>query len=197
MNHFQLTGIVILAIFYGCYFFKMFSQKRRGIQTDQLGKGEKDLRTIQTERALKRTTVAIAVIQVCSLFISDPDMIIPVNETIHYVGFGVACVGIIFFISAAITMGDSWRAGVNSEQSTQLITNGIYRLGRNPAFVGFDLLYIGITMAFPNWILLIVSCMGVVMMHFQIIEEEKHLAMVFGEDYNTYKKRTSRYFLFF
>ena len=197
MNHFQLAGIVILVLFYGCYFFKMFIQRHKGIQTDQLGKGSKDLRTIQTERALKRTTVAIAVIQACSLFISDPDMIIPVNATIHYVGFGVACVGIIFFIAAAITMGDSWRAGVNSEQSTQLITNGIYRLGRNPAFVGFDLLYIGITMAFPNWILLIVSCMGIVMMHFQIIEEEKHLATVFGEDYHTYKKRTSRYFLFF
>ena len=36
----QLTAVMILAIFYGCYFSKMLAQRRKGIQTDQIGKGK-------------------------------------------------------------------------------------------------------------------------------------------------------------
>lgn len=35
---FQIIGILILLIFYGCYFIKMFNQCSKGIQTDQIGK---------------------------------------------------------------------------------------------------------------------------------------------------------------
>lgn len=198
MNQFQIASIVILALFYGCYLFKMFSQRREGIRADRLlGKGTKDFSTAHAERTLKRTTVAIAVIQICSLFIDDPNMSISVNEIVRYIGLGVASLGIIFFVAAISAMGNNWRVGVDKNQQTQLVTNGIYRLSRNPAFIGFDLIYIGITMAFPNWILLIVSCMGIVMMHFQILEEERHLPDIFGKAYTDYKKLTPRYFLFF
>lgn len=197
MSQFQIAGIVILALFYGCYLFKMFSQRRKGILTDRLGKGTKDFSTANAERSLKRTTISIAVIQVCSLFINDPNMSIPANEIIRYTGLGVASLGIIFFVAAILAMGNNWRAGVDKDQKTQLVVNGIYRLSRNPAFIGFDFMYIGITMAFPNWILLIVSCMGIVMMHFQILEEERHLPDIFGEAYTDYKKQTPRYLLFF
>ena len=37
---FQLISVAAFAAFYGCYFVKMLRQKRRGIQTDQLGKGK-------------------------------------------------------------------------------------------------------------------------------------------------------------
>ena len=37
---FQVTAIILLLVFYGCYFGKMFLQKRQGIQTDQIGKGK-------------------------------------------------------------------------------------------------------------------------------------------------------------
>lgn len=35
---FQIIGIAILLIFYGCYFIKMLNQRYKGIKTDQLGK---------------------------------------------------------------------------------------------------------------------------------------------------------------
>ena len=36
---FKVVGFLILITFYGCYFAKMISQKKKGIQTDQIGKG--------------------------------------------------------------------------------------------------------------------------------------------------------------
>lgn len=47
-------------------------------------------------------------------------------------------------------MRDSWRAGIDRTQKTKIINTGIYRYSRNPAFVGFDLLYIGMRLAFSN-----------------------------------------------
>lgn len=41
-------------------------------------------------------------------------------------------------------MRDSWRAGISETDKTELVTEGIYQISRNPAFLGFDLLYIGI-----------------------------------------------------
>ena len=37
---FQIIAFTILLLFYGCYFVKMLSQQRKGIQTDQIAKGK-------------------------------------------------------------------------------------------------------------------------------------------------------------
>ena len=48
---FQAGAIIILLLFYGCYFGKMFLQKKKGIQTDQIGKGKTVLPALlQTDR---------------------------------------------------------------------------------------------------------------------------------------------------
>ena len=41
-------------------------------------------------------------------------------------------------------MRDSWRAGISETDKTELVTEGIYQISRNPAFLRFDLLHIGI-----------------------------------------------------
>ena len=37
---YQVTALVILAVFYGCHFLKMLMQQRKGIRTDQIGQGK-------------------------------------------------------------------------------------------------------------------------------------------------------------
>lgn len=93
-----------------------------------------------------------------------------------------------------LTMKDSWRAGVSETDKTELVTDGIYQISRNPAFLGFDLVYIGILLLFFNWILVFFSVFAMVMFHLQIVKvEEKFLVSVFGEDYAQYKKTVNRY----
>jgi protein-S-isoprenylcysteine O-methyltransferase Ste14 len=41
-------------------------------------------------------------------------------------------------------MKDSWKAGISEIDKTELVTEGIYQISRNPVFLGFNLLYIGI-----------------------------------------------------
>ncbi len=113
-----------------------------------------------------------------------------------WIGIGVAALGVLVFIAAAATMRDSWRAGIPEKDKTELVTTGIYRISRNPAFLGFDLLYLGLLLAFFNYLHLLFALCAVVMLHLQILQEEKFLTETFGEKYTEYKKHTGRYLLF-
>ncbi|MDE6942266.1 MAG: isoprenylcysteine carboxylmethyltransferase family protein, partial [Lachnospiraceae bacterium] len=98
------------------------------------------------------------------------------------------------FLAAVLTMRDSWRAGIPETDRTEFVSHGIYRYSRNPAFLGFDLMYVGILLMYFNGILLLFTIWVIAMLHLQILQEEKYLETVFGEAYRTYRKCTGRYF---
>ena len=186
---FQITAVVILIIFYGCYFGKMFIQRKKGIQTDQIGKGKVGVVKL-IELTMKVTTIAVPVVEVISIFLNT----LGLPASMRYVGIIVALIGDLVFICSVVTMRDSWRAGVSETDKTELVTNGIYQISRNPAFLGFNLVYIGIVMMFFNWVLFAFSVFAMIMFHLQIVNvEEEFLFKTFGKEYADYKKKVNRY----
>jgi len=186
---FQIIALIILLIFYGCYFGKMISQKKRGIKTDQIGKGKTGFVKV-VELTMKVATIAVPIVEVISIGFSTTCL--PVYARIF--GVVLALIGDAVFICSILTMRDSWRAGVAEEDKTELVTSGIYKISRNPAFLGFDLVYIGILLMFFNWGLFVVSVFAIMMFHLQIVNvEEDFLIKTFGEDYLAYRKKINRY----
>jgi len=186
---FQLIGILILAVFYVCYFAKMFRQKQKGILTDQLGKGKTGPARM-IEVTVKAATILVPLVEVIS--IATMTTLLPFWARI--VGMAVAVCGVMAFILSVITMRDSWRAGVPEKERTELVTSGIYQISRNPAFLGFDLVYIGILAMFFNPVLLAASVFAILMLHLQIIKvEEPFLVSAFGAPYREYQRRVNRY----
>lgn len=98
------------------------------------------------------------------------------------------------FVTAIATMRDSWRAGIPEGQKTALVTTGIYRFSRNPAFLGFDCMYIGLLAAFFSVVHFVFALWAVIMLHLQILQEERYLTATFGPAYEDYKTHTGRYF---
>lgn len=185
---FKLMAIFILAVFYAIYFGKMIIQKKKGITTHQIGKRkEKKLHTV--EALMSVATFSVVIIQLLSIFF---DWNIMPSGT-RFTGFCIAGIGDIFFLISVIYMKDSWRAGIPEKDKTKLVTDGIYKFSRNPAFVGFDFMYIGILLMFFNIGTLLFSLFSIVMLHLQILQEEKYMAKTFGEEYLEYKKKVFRY----
>lgn len=186
---FKLIAIASFVAFYGCYIAKMFSQKRQGIQTDQLGKGKVGFVKF-VEVGVKTAAVLVCIAGIVSVFIG-------VNRNpaaVRAIGAAVSIVGTAVFITSVVTMRDSWRAGVSNTDKTELVTNGIYQISRNPAFLGFDLLYIGTLMMFFNPVLCAFTVFAVLMYHLQIVNvEEDFLLVTFGDEYLQYKKKVCRY----
>lgn len=193
MDIYMVIGLIAFFLFYGSYYAKMFMQKRQGIKTDLMGKGSKPKRTFIIEVILKIATFSMAAIQLVSILFENRFSMVIENDLVRYIGLTIALLGVVIFIIAFTTMGTSWRAGVGSEEKTDIINTGIYKYSRNPAFVGFDFIYIGIALGFSNIVNLVFTVFVVIMFHLQILEEEKYLPSVFGQDYLDYKKKTMRY----
>lgn len=185
---FKLIAIFILAVFYAIYFGKMIIQKKKGITTHQIGKRkEKKLHTVETLMSV--ATFSVVIIQLLSIFFDWNIM----PSGARFTGFCIAGIGDIFFLISVTYMKDSWRAGIPEKDKTKLVTDGIYKFSRNPAFVGFDFMYIGILLMFFNIGTLLFSLFSIVMLHLQILQEEKYMAKTFGEEYLEYKKKVFRY----
>lgn len=190
------TGILI-SCFYVLYFAKQLLLRRKGIHTNRLAKGSKPRKTAMIETGLLITTYGCAAVQCASVFLSRFMLPLPLPAAVRVAGLILAGGGVVFFLLAITVMRDSWRAGVDESQKTEIVTSGIYRHSRNPAFVGFDLLYIGTALAVPNVVMTAAAVLGIVFMHLQILEEEKFLPGIFGDEYLQYKQHTPRYLLFF
>lgn len=186
---FQLFTIGIFAAFYGCYLAKMLRQKKQGIQTDQLGKGKTGFVKF-VELTTKAAAVLVLAAGILSIFLAKNKLPAAARVT----GAVLSAAGTVVFILAVWTMRDSWRAGVPQTGQTKLVTNGIYQFSRNPAFLGFDLLYLGTLLMFFNWPLYILTLFAIVMYHLQIVNvEEDFLLAAFGDEYLQYKNKVRRY----
>lgn len=97
--------------------------------------------------------------------------------------------GVLAFQSAGTTVDP--RA---PEQSTQLVVSGVYRISRNPMYVGFLL----ILMAWGVFLSNLVSCaviplFVVYLNRFQIVPEERLMRGQFGKAYRQYAAAVRRW----
>ena len=181
-------ALLVLVIFYGIYFAKMLAQRRQGIQTRQIGRvKEKSVHIV--ELLMSIATLAAPVIQILSIIFGWNHM--PANA--RFTGFCIGMLGDIIFLASVLCMKDSWRAGIPDKDRTKLVTTGIYRYSRNPAFLGFYFIYVGLLLMYFNLSMLVVSAFAIIMLHLQILQEERYLTENYGESYREYRKHVFRY----
>lgn len=184
----KIPALTVLAVFCGIYFVKMLMQKRRGIQTHQIGRRkEKQLHTVETLMSI--ATVGIVAAQLMSILFGWNHM----PTSARFTGFCLGLLGDLIFLLAVLQMKDSWRAGIPDQDKTKLVTTGIYRFSRNPAFLGFDFMYLGVMLMYFNGLTVLFTIYAIVMLHLQILQEEKYLSTTFGEEYQAYQKQVFRY----
>ncbi len=166
----------------------MFVQKRHGIRTRQIGRRrEKGLHTV--EILMSAATPGIVPAQLVSVCLDWSCL----PSGARFTGFLIALIGDAIFLIAVLCMKDSWRAGIPEKDKTELVTGEIYAFCRNPAFLGFDLMYIGVLCMYCNILTGAFTALVVIMLHLQILQEERYMASTFGEEYLSYKKRVFRY----
>lgn len=104
-------------------------------------------------------------------------------------GFASVLAGVLEFRRAQTTVNP-----MAPQESTALVTRGIYRFTRNPMYLGFLLALLG----WGIWLsslpaLLLVAGYVLYMNRFQIKPEERFLAQAFGAPYLQYKQQVRRW----
>ncbi len=111
---------------------------------------------------------------------------------LSWAGATLVVLAAIVMLFAFVNLGASLRVGLPAEE-TSLKTKGIYRLSRNPIYLGVFMINIGSILFFPNYFNLLFSLYGMVVHHRIIKGEEKFLAGRFGKEWEDYTKRVRRY----
>lgn len=185
---YSLLTLSVLAVFYGIYFAKMLTQKHRGIRTNQIGR-RKETRLHTVEILMSIATCGVVAAQLLSVALGWSCL----HANARLTGFCCGMLGDAIFLLSVLCMKDSWRAGIPDRDQTKLVTNGIYRFSRNPAFLGFDFMYIGVFLMYCNPLTAVFTAFSILMLHLQILQEEKYLVDAFGEAYCEYCAQTYRY----
>ncbi len=78
-------------------------------------------------------------------------------------------------------------------RTRHLMTDGPYRLSRNPMLTGSFVYYVGVCVCLWTWQALLVFVAFIAIMLLQIRSEEKRLLRDFGAEYEEYCQRTGRF----
>ncbi|PSF07579.1 isoprenylcysteine carboxylmethyltransferase family protein [Marinobacter fuscus] len=105
------------------------------------------------------------------------------------IGVAFALLGVLEFRSAGTTVDPRV-----PDQSVSLVVRGVYRISRNPMYVGFLLVLIAWGIFLSNLASLALLPVFVVYMNrFQIVPEERHMREKFGEAYRQYEAEVRRW----
>lgn len=110
-----------------------------------------------------------------------------------YVGVPFLATGIVVRIVARCTLGRQFSGYVQTSDGHRLVTSGIYRLIRHPAYLGYLCLLIGFPICFGSaggLVLAVVACIPSLV--YRIRVEEAALRNWFGDEYREYERRTRR-----
>jgi protein-S-isoprenylcysteine O-methyltransferase Ste14 len=112
-----------------------------------------------------------------------------IGHSLFWIGLMLFLIGLAGFIFALHTF--------NITSLGEPVTGGLYKFSRNPQWVTFAMVMIGISLMVSSWTILALVMVRIVMNHFRILGEEGGLELQYGASYLEYKKTVSRYFVFF
>jgi protein-S-isoprenylcysteine O-methyltransferase Ste14 len=137
--------------------------------------------------------VSAALMWLVSWTVPAFDFVFPARESLA-VSFAMAGAisvisGIVSFRRARTTFNP-----MKPESSSSLVLSGIYKVSRNPMYLGFFLFLVGWAIFLSNALTFLFLPLFIFYMNrFQIEPEERALACKFGQEFETYKSRVRRW----
>ena len=122
--------------------------------------------------------------------------VLPMGEAgaFRWSGTVLAVAGVGLMVLAAAQLFRARTTIVPHEQPSALVTGGIYRLTRNPIYLGDALLLAGLVLRWGAWpsLILVPVFVAVITARF-ILPEEARLRAAFGAEFDTYASRVRRW----
>lgn len=112
---------------------------------------------------------------------------------LEFLGLLSCSLGVALFVWAMRSFGRSFRVGLDETTPGKLITEDAFAISRNPIYVAFSFVLLGIFLIIPNYLLLILAVLAVLLFYRQIRLEEASLEKIYGEAYRKYCQNVKRF----
>ncbi|MFN2282324.1 MAG: methyltransferase family protein [Anaerolineales bacterium] len=174
-----LNGWIPIVVFYASYLVLLKIFPRETVSRLYDNSGWTDDQARYARIGLPFALAALLLIVFTPLAIGKP---------VFWIGLTLALIGQVGFFSALHSF--------NITPLDQPVTQGLYRVSRNPQWVAFALVVLGFSLMVGSWTILALLCVRLAMNHFRILGEERALETQYGEAYLEYKRTIPRYFIF-
>ena len=113
---------------------------------------------------------------------------------VRQVGFGLSAIGLLLGLIAVIEFQRTRMRARREGVKLRLVTTGIYRWTRNPVYLGFVVMLVGVTLFRGNFWGVALAPVLVLMMNWLVIgPEETELAERCKEEFVEYRARVRRW----
>jgi protein-S-isoprenylcysteine O-methyltransferase Ste14 len=113
-------------------------------------------------------------------------------ESLRWAALCVWTSGFLLLFVGRFELGSSFRIG-RPRESTRLRVGGLFRISRNPMYLGMYATLLASVLSTLNPVLLLLGAFIVAVHHRIVLAEEDHLRNAFGEEYAGYCRRVGRY----
>ncbi len=109
-------------------------------------------------------------------------------------GGGITLLAIVLFVSAVLTFRRAGTPVPGNRATTTIVRSGPYRFSRNPIYLAFSLLQLGLSIWVNSLALLLTLIPALALMSLLVIPREEHyLEARFPGDYSSYKAAVRRW----
>lgn len=184
----KYISIILIIIFYIFFFLRAYLLQKK---TGKPMRGNARIYSLSVFFACLSN--GFFILQKVFIFIEQYSFVLVDSLLLEITGTVLIAVGLLLCIIASINLGKSWRIGFNTQEKTILVTSGIYGISRNPYYLSYDVVLIGLMLSSMSLLVIIPSIITISIFHVVIIKEEKYLEDTLGKIYLEYKKKVRRY----
>lgn len=189
---------IYLLFFFGLAMFwrSYLAWKRTGVNPYKLGNGD----TVHdyVGKLFRVTLIGTALIVLAYSFYEPLYLVMTPIPWLHStwlmgMGLGLLVIALVWVLVAQIQMGDSWRIGIDEQSKSPLVQHGLFGVSRNPIFLGMIVMLAGLLFTVPTAATLVVTLLGIALIHVQVRLEESFLLEKYGDAYRAYQARVRRW----
>ena len=115
------------------------------------------------------------------------------HPSLQWIGVAFVIFSLVWIIIAQAQMGEAWRIGIDTQHRTPLVQEGVFRISRNPIYVGGIIMLSGLFLIISNALTLLILIMGLVLIGVQVRVEEEHVGKMYPREYAEYCQRVRRW----
>ncbi|MHA1907978.1 MAG: methyltransferase family protein [Candidatus Thorarchaeota archaeon] len=135
---------------------------------------------------------------VAALYLFDPQwmmwsyLTMPLELRVLGLAFAILLVPYTYWIGS--TLAHNYSYTVEIQEGQTLITTGPYKRVRHPIYASAIFFLASLVLVSDNWLFLVVLLLTIPGLYIRIKREEEMMIREYGEEYQTYLKRTGRIF---
>ena len=187
----NVLSICLFALFAAMVLIRAAILRKRGIQVIVFGQTDK------SDFLLVPLVLAIAYTALANTFGLPvwKVLIHPFwnNDISGWIGLFLCVAANIGFALTLAAFGNSFRVGIDENKPDKLITNGMFKISRNPIYVCFLMFFTGLFLIHLNIVIAVSVVLFALAIHRQILREEKFLTSHYRAEYEKYRRKVRRY----